>query len=945
LEPHLNPNRRARRSQSPTRVLHAGIFLCLVCPTLARAADGPMGVERVARLTPVGYESPSAGSDEAVRWVQLDLGQSRDISAIKLLPTVDWAPNAQGFPARFKLEVSDDPTFKAAVLLADQTGADYPNPHDEVAVFAAHGQSGRYVRLTATRLRNQKLALSKLEVWSGGRDVAQGCAAADSVRGELGRIALTRAPRPQGEEVVTDNPGNVTTPSTWRPVTYRAQAPVGGVSLGDGLFKTAMQNNIAYLMNSFSFDELVRQFRERAGRPDPPGMRAPDGFWESTLAGSNAGRFLMGAGNTLRWMDDAPLRERLNRVVDVIDECREPNGYIMAYPPDTIFQNERAAYTRSWVTHGLIEAGYAGNSKAFGLLRGYYDWFDSNPYLPELLRRGGQGVQGMIANTRMYFTPQGKPQDLQVIQRYFQENYWLDQLARRDTDAIWKYPYDHPHNYLITSIEPYLDLYRATGSPKYLQAAQGGWDLYHDNWEHIGGCIAICEGDAYPPKSNFLHRHTGELCGSVFWSRLSQRFHLLYPEQEKYVAEIEKSIYNVLLPNQVGTQGILYHANLLGQKDKSSGLNKNTCCEGQGTRMLGSLPEYIYSIASDGLFVDLFAPSQITWRQSSKALKLEMKTQFPLANQVSLRLSLQSPTRSNIRLRVPSWAARAMPIVLNNKLVATGRPGTYVALDRVWKNGDTIAFRLPAELKLTQYQGAEQSEAQPRYALQYGPVLMAAVGARAERPEARFSLSAAELSKRLQPQAERPLHFSIAGEDGYEFVPYWEVKLDQTFTCFPIVGDGVQAPEQVSPKDLALSAKGATARSDSEYEREPGSTSKVIDGVISTEDDFTNRWHSSLATPHPHWIEVHLPRAAALSRVIVHFADPQGHPVHFQGVVRVAGRDKVVFEEKNYAGLRRYEASLNGLATDTFRFVILDSANAQYPNAAQVSEIELLPVG
>ena len=187
----------------------------------------------------------------------------------------------------------------------------------------------------------QKLALTKLEVWSGGKDVAQGCPAADSLKGNLGKIDLTRAPRPQGEQVVTDNPHNIIPAERWQPVPYKAQAPLGGVHLGDGLFQTAMQNNIAYLMNSFTFDELVREFRDRAGKPNPPGMRDSDGFWDTTLAGSGAGRFLMGAGNTLRWMEDSELRQRMNDIVDVIEECRQPNGYLMAYPENTIFYSER----------------------------------------------------------------------------------------------------------------------------------------------------------------------------------------------------------------------------------------------------------------------------------------------------------------------------------------------------------------------------------------------------------------------------------------------------------------------------------------------------------------------------------------------------------------------------------------------------------------------------
>ncbi|RYX83297.1 hypothetical protein EON83_15660 [bacterium] len=909
-----------------------------------RAADGPMGVERVARLTYPGYEVSGDGTDDALRWVQIDLGRSLPIDKVKLFPLVDWEPNAQGFPSRFKIEVSDTPDFQTPTLITDQTGADFPNPRDEVGVFAGAGKSGRYVRLTATHLRNQKLALTKLEVWSGGKDAAQGCASKDSQRGDMGVIGLTRAPRPQGDEVVTDNPQNITDASKWKPVAYKAQAPLGGVHLGEGLFKKAMQNNVSYLMSTFSFDDLARQFRDRAGKPNPPGMKNPDGFWETALAGSNAGRFMMGAGNTLRWMEDPALRERLNKVVDVIDECKEPNGYIMAYPPDEIFESERAAYTRSWTTHGLIEAGYAGNPKAFNLLRGYYDWFDTNPYLPELLRRGGQGVQGMIGNTRTYFTPIGKPADLQVIQRYFQENYWLDQLGKRDPKAIWQYPYDHPHNYLITSLEPYLDLYRATGEKRYKDAAEGGWDLYHNHWEHIGGSIAICEASTYEPDSNYLHRHTGELCGNVFWSRYNQRFHLLNPDDEKYVAEIEKSIYNITLPNQIGDKGILYHANMLGRKDSGSGFNKNTCCEGQGTRMLGSLPEYIYSIAPDGLYVDLFAPSDISWKQGKSTLKLNMQTQFPMGNSVAMRFSLAAPTKSKIRVRVPGWATGPMTISVNGKVVATGKPGTYAALDRTWKEGDRIAFNLPAAVRLTQYQGAEENYRQPRYALQYGPVLLAAVAIGADRPEARFALSADDLKGRLKPQTGKPLHFSVAGNADYEFVPYWEVAMDQTFTCFPVVTAQDPGPEKVQPTDVALASKGATATSDSEYEQEKGNTGKAIDGVIADINDFSNRWHSSNTAPHPHWIEVKLPAPTAISKVIVHFADPSGHPSSFQGTIRVGGQNKVIFDEKDYKLRQRYELTLTGApVTDTFRFTIHESANPQFPNAAQVSEIELIP--
>jgi hypothetical protein len=58
----------------------------------------------------------------------------------------------------------------------------------------------------------------------------------------------------------------------------------------------------------------------------------------------------------------------------------------------------------------------------------------------------------------MYHTPAGSAADVQLIQRYFQENYWLEQLAKRDQTAIWQYPYDRPHCYLITALEAYMHL-------------------------------------------------------------------------------------------------------------------------------------------------------------------------------------------------------------------------------------------------------------------------------------------------------------------------------------------------------------------------------------------------------------------------------------------------------------------------------------------------------
>ena len=147
----------------------------------------------------------------------------------------------------------------------------------------------------------------------------------------------------------------------------------------------------------------------------------------------------------------------------------------------------------------------------------------------------------------------------------------------------------------------------------------------------------------------------------------------------------------------------------------------------------------------------------------------------------------------------------------------------------------------------------------------------------------------------------------------------------------------------VSKDDLALASRGAKAISDSELEREIGWTPKAIDGIVPDESSFEGqRWHSAL-TPHPHWIAVELPQSHSISHVIVHFADPLGHPVDFDGQVSDDGQTwRTVFAERGYSDPRRCERRFTPTSARRFRLLILKSASAQYPNAAQIGELEVL---
>ncbi len=595
----------------------------------------------------------------------------------------------------------------------------------------------------------------------------------------------------------------VSDPATWKPVPNRVSIPTGGITLpAESLFQQALENNAAYLLQSFSVDHILYHFRVRAGQQDAPGGETQVGFWDTNLRGSNAGRFLMGAANTLRWLPNEELRRRMDAVIDGIAACRGADGYIYPFPPEEMLRGmpgtiwgcaQESNYARAWLTHGLIDASIAGNATALPLCRDGHDWFNCCDDLPEL-NTVAVWMQGHVASTRLYFTPVGQPRDIQVGEAWYVVDEWMDMLLARNLDALWKHGLAWPHCYEITACEAYLDHYRATGDERFLNAMLSAWDMLHTYWVHNGGSIALCEMRDYPPGSYFLapEKKTGEFCGSVFWVKFNQRLHQLFPAEEKYVAEIEKSIYNVALADQAEGRGIRYHTHLEGQKEAPT--CANTCCEGQGTRMLGSLPEFIYSLAEEGVTVNLYEPSTLVAEVQGHEFTLALATTFPFDTQVALRVHTAGENPMRLRLRMPGWATREIPIRINGQQAAIGMPGTFAELFRKWQDGDCVTFSLPIAARLTRYRGADSIEGHFRYALEYGPILLAIVGPLGDDLPVAIPHGPNDLVAWLQPVPDKPLHFTITGLPEHEVMPYWHVPESQTFTCFPVL-TGPAEPE------------------------------------------------------------------------------------------------------------------------------------------------------
>jgi hypothetical protein len=106
-----------------------------------------MGVQRKS----LGYHAQTSTSQNVTQWVQVDLGRAYSINTIKLHPKWHQGLPGYGFPLRFHIEISNDPTFASSNLVANQA-TDLTNPGYFPQPFSVANISARYVRVTATKL-------------------------------------------------------------------------------------------------------------------------------------------------------------------------------------------------------------------------------------------------------------------------------------------------------------------------------------------------------------------------------------------------------------------------------------------------------------------------------------------------------------------------------------------------------------------------------------------------------------------------------------------------------------------------------------------------------------------------------------------------------------------------------------------------------------------------
>jgi hypothetical protein len=127
----------------------------------------------------------------------------------------------------------------------------------------------------------------------------------------------------------------------------------------------------------------------------------------------------------------------------------------------------------------------------------------------------------------------------------------------------------------------------------------------------------------------------------------------------------------------------------------------------------------IYFHDEQSLYVNLFIASELRWK--AKGLTVRQETQFPESAATRLMLRCEQPLRLALQIRYPAWARSGMKLTINGKPeMVAAQPGSYVRLEREWRDGDAIEIRLPMSLRI------EAMPDDPKtVALLYGPIVLA----------------------------------------------------------------------------------------------------------------------------------------------------------------------------------------------------------------------------
>lgn len=381
------------------------------------------------------------------------------------------------------------------------------------------------------------------------------------------------------------------------------------------------------------------------------------------------------------------------------------NGYLSAYPEELINRNIRGTsvwapwYTLHKLFSGLIDQYlYSDNQKALEVVIRMADWaYHKLKPLDEttrqkMIRNEFGGVNESFYNL---YAITGDERHRWLAQ-FFYHNEVIDPLKELRDDLGTKHT-----NTFIPKVIAEARNYELTEDENSRKLSDFFWHTMIDHHTFAPGCSSDKEHYFDPARfSKHVSGYTGETCCTYNMLKLSR--HLFCWTADAAIADYyERALYNHILGQQDPQTGMVtYFLPLLSGSHKVYSTKENSfwCCVGSGFENHAKYGEAIYYHNDKGIYVNLFIPSVVNWQE--KGLTLRQETDFPAEETTVLTIGTQSPVETTVYLRYPSWSKEVKVAVNGKKVAVKQKPGSYIAITRLWKDGDRITADYPMRLRV-----------------------------------------------------------------------------------------------------------------------------------------------------------------------------------------------------------------------------------------------------
>lgn len=509
---------------------------------------------------------------------------------------------------------------------------------------------------------------------------------------------------------------------------------LSAVKLLDSPFKANQKRESDWIL-SFPVRRLLHSFRTNAGvySGHEGGYYdlEPLGGWESLdceLRGHSIGHILSGLALLYASTGEDIYKLKSDSIVTGLAEVQDAlghSGYLSAYPENLIDRNIRGQrvwapwYTLHKIFSGLLDQYfYCNNEQALKICDRMAAWAYNKlrPLTEEqrktMLRNEFGGV-----NDSFYalYSITNNPQHKWLAQFFYHHDV-LDPLLAGE-DILNK---KHANTYIPKLIGVSRG-YELGEGDNYRKIAAFFWETVTAHHSFITGSNSDKEKFFEPDhQSKHLTGYTGETCNVYNMLKLTRHLHA-QSAQVKYTDFYERALYNHILGQQDPQSGrVAYFLPMLpgAHKVYSTYDQSFWCCVGTGFESHVKYGEFIYSHNERDLYVNLFIPSELNWEE--RGLKLVQENRFPYENMTHFTVRTTKLQKLSLNVRYPAWATSAQ-VKINGKISkTTDKPGSYIKLNRDWKDGDRVEVSFGIELKIV-----PAPDDANVVAFTYGPIVLA----------------------------------------------------------------------------------------------------------------------------------------------------------------------------------------------------------------------------